>query len=509
MHRIICFIIALAVVAPAVAQQTVKQPAARDSSQTKASPASVIAPPDCACDLPLPDVLAVVNGVKLTQQDLNPETQKRIAELHAEVAAARSRELELQINSMLLEAEAKRLKLSTQKLLENEVVAKATEPTEADAQSFYDANKARIQNDFAKVKDDIIVYLRDQRQRELAGKFAERLRAAASVQLLVKEVTPPANAAERDRLFAHVNGQRITSADVEDSLLPLIFEMQQQTYDLRKRDIDLKINDILLSAEAQKRQVTTRALLDAEVEAKLQPVTEAQAQTFYNENKARINGEFAQVKAEIIQYLHDAEATRQRLAFAERLRKASALQVFLNPPVPPVLKISTENQPLKGNANAAVTIVAFTDFECKSCAPAQTTLDKLLTEYDGRVRLVVRDYPLTQHAKAQKAAEAAEAARAQGKYWEYAALLYANQSALDVAQLKEYASRIGLDRAKFDAALDGGTFAEEVRRDILDGQRAGVAGTPVIFVNGRRAADSSYETLKTAIEAALKTAPTR
>ena len=509
MKGIIGFIIALAVVAPAAAQQTVKQPATQDTSQTKPGPPSVAPVADCACELPLPEVIAVVNGVKLTQKDLNPETQKRIAELHAEVVAARTRELELQINSMLLEAEAKRLKLSTQKLLEQEVVAKAVEPTEAEAQTFYDANKARIQSEFAKVKDDIISYLRDQRQRELAGKFAERLRAAATVQLLVKEATPPANASDRSRLFAHVNGQRITSAEIEDSLLPLVFDMQQQTYTLRMRDIDLKINDMLLSNEAQKRQVTTRALLDTEVEAKVPAVTEAQAQAFFNENKARINGEFAEVKPQIIQYLHEQEATRLRLAFADRLRKASALQIFLNPPVPPVIKISTDNQPSKGNVNAAVTIIKFTDFQCQSCALTQTTLEKLLAEYGDRVRLVMRDFPLTQHANAQKAAEAAEAARAQGKYWEYVALLFANQSALELAQLKEYAGRLGLDRAKFDAALDGGTFAEEVSRDLLAGQRAGVSGTPVIFVNGRRAADSSYETLKAAIEAALKPPPAR
>jgi protein-disulfide isomerase len=129
-----------------------------------------------------------------------------------------------------------------------------------------------------------------------------------------------------------------------------------------------------------------------------------------------------------------------------------------------------------------------------------------MAEYGGRVRLVVRDFPLSQHPDARKAAEAAEAARAQGKYWEYAALLFGNQSALGVAKLKEYASRVGLDRAQFDAALDSGRFAESVRRDSHDGDRVGVMGTPTLFLNGRRVADTSYEGLKAAIEAALVSA---
>jgi protein-disulfide isomerase len=119
----------------------------------------------------------------------------------------------------------------------------------------------------------------------------------------------------------------------------------------------------------------------------------------------------------------------------------------------------------------------------------------------------VRDFPLTEHAHAFKAAEAAEAARAQNKYWEYAALLFANQAALELGQLKEYASRLGLDRTKFDTALDGGTFADNVRRDQLDGERAGVFSTPTIFVNGRRAGERTYEGLKATIEAALKAPP--
>jgi len=131
-------------------------------------------------------------------------------------------------------------------------------------------------------------------------------------------------------------------------------------------------------------------------------------------------------------------------------------------------------------------------------------LDRLLAEYGDRLRLVVRDFPLEMHAEARKAAEAAEAAREQGKYWDFAAILFRNQSALKPEQLKQYAQVIGLDRAKFDAALDTGKFAEKVERDMLDGQRVGISGTPTFFVNGRRAKEFTYEGLKAAIEAALK-----
>jgi protein-disulfide isomerase len=151
-----------------------------------------------------------------------------------------------------------------------------------------------------------------------------------------------------------------------------------------------------------------------------------------------------------------------------------------------------------------VTIVEFTDFECPSCAFTQPILEEVVREYDGKVRLVARDFPLEQHAYAFKAAEAAEAAREQGKYWEYTALLFKNQKALTVDKLKEYATQLGLDRAKFDQALDSGKFASKVQRDLQDGIKIGVSSTPSVFVNGKRVKERTRESLKAAIEAALK-----
>ena len=471
-------------------------------TSTSASPAAQVN--DCGCeDKRLTDVLGVVNGVQITKQDLSQETQARIGQLQRQVIDARARELDLQIDSVLLEAEAKRRKVSAPQVLKDEVVAKVQEPTEAEAQTFYDQNKARIEGEFKDAKDDIVKFLRYQRQQELARKLAEQLRTAAQVKVLAKPA-PPASEADRARVLAVVNDKQITTGDIESSLLPLIFSVQEEVYALRKRDLDLKINDTLLTAEAQKRKVTTRALLEAEVTTKVPRVTEAQAQEFYTQNKDRISGEFAQTKDQIIQYIQENKEREATLAFAEQLRRASVVQINLAAPESPVFQISTDDQPSKGNANATVTIVEFTDFQCPSCAQQHPVLERLVSEFGNRVRLVVRDFPLSQHADAPKAAEAAEAAREQGKYWEYVAVLFRNQSALEVTKLKQYATELGLDRARFDAALDSSKFAEKVERDLVDGQRLGVNGTPTFYINGKRVSDRSYEGLKATIEALLK-----
>lgn len=460
---------------------------------------------DCGCEASAPvDALAIVNGVKLTLKDIDEPIKDRIKSLQNEVIEARKRELDLQINSKLLEAEAKKSGISATALIEQEVIAKVKNPTEAEAQAFYEQNKGRIQDTFDNVKSDVIAYLRDQRQTEQARLFAERLRASAQVKILVEEVSAPASAADRARPLATVNAERITSGDIEDSLRPLIFSVQEQVYNLRKGQLEIKINDLLLEQEAQKRKVTTRALLETEVTPKVKTITEADAQTFYEQNKSKINGEFAQVKGQIVEYLQGLEQTNAEKAFALQLRSGATVQVELTPPDPPVYQIATDDQPMKGTANAPVTIVEFTDFQCPSCAKTQPLLEEIVKEYADKVRLVVRDYPLQQHANAMKAAEAAEAAREQGKYWEYITLLFQNQDALGEEKLKEYATRLGLDRKKFDEALESGKYSDKIKRDIQDGYKVGVNSTPTVFINGKRVREKTRESLKAAIDASLK-----
>lgn len=292
--------------------------------------------PVLAQEAPLPEVLAVVNGVKITAKDLDAATNTRIETLKREVIEARARELDLQINSMLLEAEAKKRNVTVTKVLEDEVIAKVSAPTDADARKFFNEqypDGTDKSAEFEKVKDRIMAHLLVERRQELAKQFAEHLRGAAEVKILVSTATPPSTPADRARVFAIVNGKQITSGNVEDSLQPLIASVHAQIYELRRRDLTRKVNDVLLAQEAQKRHVTTRALLDAEVTAKAAAVTEAHAQKFYDENKAKMNGgAFADLKPQIIAYLQKTELDKLRQTFAAALQKDAAIEDFLVPP---------------------------------------------------------------------------------------------------------------------------------------------------------------------------------
>ena len=286
---------------------------------------------DCACDSQiLPEVLSIVNGISITSKDIEKATGEKVRQLQRQVIEARKRELDLMINSKLLATEAKKRGISTTKLLEQEVAAKVKRPTPAEAQAFYDQNKARINEEFKDVAEEISAYMLDQRQRTEAKKFADGLREASETKVLVTEVTPPANAAERARVLATVKGEKITSGHVEDSLLPLISNVQEQVYKLRKDELDLSINDALLTQEAQKRKITASGLLDTEVKPK--PVTDEDARTFYDQNKERISGEFTETKDAIKRYLEQIEVRKAERALSEKLRATASIQVFLIAP---------------------------------------------------------------------------------------------------------------------------------------------------------------------------------
>ena len=148
--------------------------------------------------------------------------------------------------------------------------------------------------------------------------------------------------------------------------------------------------------------------------------------------------------------------------------------------------VSIEGGAVKGNPNAKVTLVEFTDYQCPFCGRYfRETLPQIVDEYvkTGKLRYVLRDLPLQSiHPFATKAAEAADCAGEQGKYWEMHDRLFANQNALATAQLSEHAKAIGLEMAKFNNCIESGKFADKVRKDVADAQQAGASGTPTFFI---------------------------
>lgn len=448
--------------------------------------------------------LAVVNNQQITLADIDPQIRASIENLDKDVAEVRRRILDLQIAKILLEAEAKKRNMTYEQLVKAEISSKVADPTEAEIKALYDANRNYFgATDLEQARPTIRQQLRNRRGQQLLDEYVATLRKTYPV-VMGTDVNAPNLAPSA--LLATVAGQSINASTINDDMRTkrYIFEMRMQAYEAQALAVNVKINNILLEAEAKRRNTTTEALLKAEVTDKIKHPTEADVTKFYEENKARMNGvDLATARAEIVAYLEQPERQKLEQAFAERLRAGAQIRLFTTAPEPLVEKISTDDDPSRGAADAPVTVIEFTDFQCPACKTIHPILDDLLKAYGNRVRFVVRDYPLDQHPQARKAAEAAAAANAQGKFFEYAAALFKNQEALDVAALKKYAADLGLDQARFNTALDGGTYAAEVQKDVADGDEYGIDSTPTIFINGVRQRDLSPEGLRASLDRAL------
>lgn len=296
----------------------------------------------------------------------------------------------------------------------------------------------------------------------------------------------PAAAQTAGAPLALVDGVAITSEEVEKSLAGQLSKLEEQIYNLKRQRIDALISEKLLEKEAAKRKLSVPALIDAEVTSKVGLVTEQEIEKFYQDNKGQIKGEQTEVREQIRAYLQNQKLQTRREAFVESLRSQAKVVINLKPP--PVLRVDVkvDGAPVKGNASAPVTIVEFSDFHCPFCRRVVSTLGQVESKYGEKVRLVFRDFPIESlHPGASKAHEAARCANEQGKFWAYHDKLFASPPNSRPEFLKGVANEVGLDATAFEACLGSGKYQAEIKKDIEEGSRVGVNGTPAFFINGR------------------------
>ncbi len=150
-----------------------------------------------------------------------------------------------------------------------------------------------------------------------------------------------------------------------------------------------------------------------------------------------------------------------------------------------VYTVSIENAPAKGPANAAVTIIEFSDFECPFCRRVTPTLNELMEKFPSQVRLVWKHFPLAFHRNALPAHKATVAAGKQGKFWEMHDLVFSLEDGPNEEAVKGFVEKLGLDKAQFEKDMNSPEVAKQVADDQEEGRRLGVSGTPSFFINGR------------------------
>lgn len=285
-------------------------------------------------------------------------------------------------------------------------------------------------------------------------------------------------AAQGSEVVSEINGEKVTRAQLQEQESGMLLQARYDFYKAEQKALDELIAKRLLEAEAGRQHLSVDELLKREVDGKIKDLTEEQLHTVYDVVAPKES--FEAMRGKIQESVRTQRAQKARIAYIDSLREKANVLVLL---APPRADFAVGDAARLGPAGAPVQLVEFADFECPYCIKVHPELKKLKAEFGDRISFVYKDFPLPMHAHAQKAAEAARCAGAQDKFWPYHDRLFSSPQ-IDVPQLKQLATDLGLDMAQFNTCLESGQQAAAVQKDAAEAQKIGLSATPSFFLNG-------------------------
>jgi protein-disulfide isomerase len=283
-------------------------------------------------------------------------------------------------------------------------------------------------------------------------------------------------------IAAEIDGEPITTHEIDQRIKDELFASRTgspaKLYEMRSDMLEEMIRERVLEAEGKKRGVPSTAVVELAIK-EMGPIADEEIAAFYQKNfDGKGDVTLEQVRPQIERYLQ----SRRAAEVPKRLREQAGVKVLL---VEPRFEVAAEG-PSKGPADARITIVEFSDFQCPYCQRAVSTMKQVLEKYPADVRLVYRHLPLDSiHPHARGAAEAAACADKQGKFWAYHDKLFENNRALAPADLQRYAGEVGLDPKAFESCVAQQETKDKVDGDLGAARAVGISGTPAFVVNGK------------------------
>ena len=301
--------------------------------------------------------------------------------------------------------------------------------------------------------------------------------------------TPAVEAPAEEVVWATWNEGSASSADVAGSVATELAQLESEylmnRYQLETQAAGQYAMEKILEAAAAEKGTDIEGLLRDAVESSVTRPSDEEIAAFYPRIRDRVGGApLEEVKELIANLIMDQQRSNGAQAFVGQLGEEHGLTTTVPFPDLPRMEVSVDDDPYLGPADAPITIVEFAEFECGYCGRAQETVNRVLTEYEGQVRFVFRDFPLGFHARAIPTALAANCAGEQGKFWEMHARLLSDQQRLDDATLLSYATELELDLAAWNACRENPAMTAEIQADQAAGAELGVTGTPAFFING-------------------------
>lgn len=258
----------------------------------------------------------------------------------------------------------------------------------------------------------------------------------------------------------------------------------KERFDAETQELETLLVEQLVEKVAKTKNQTPEEYFKTLAEGK--EVADADIEKFYNENVKPRPGSppLEQIKDRIKGFLVQQQGQELVKTEIDRLKAEANMKIDLPTPEAMKVKFDLAGRPMKGNPQAKITLVEFSDFECPYCSRATEPVEAILKAYPNDVKVYFLHFPLNFHQKAMPAAIAAQCANEQDKFWDFHDKVFANQSTLADDKHVGWAKEIGLDVTKFEACQKNEATAKFVQDDMKQGEMAGVRGTPSFYING-------------------------
>lgn len=283
-----------------------------------------------------------------------------------------------------------------------------------------------------------------------------------------------------------VGSKVISKSDLFKGVEGELYEAEMKVFELKMNKMKATVLEVLMEQDPKKKGLTNDEYLEKYVTNKIS-VSKKQIDAFVKERKIPKEHLNEQMKARIQQFLSIEEKKKAIDVWLASKTKKSPVEVYFKRPTRPVFNVVAGDAPFTGGADAKVTIVEFSDFQCPFCSKGANIMNALKKKYGNKIKIVFKNFPLPFHNHAMKAAEAALCIHEQDnkKFWGAHDAMFADQTKLDREGLINTAKKLKVKMDSFTKCLDSGKYTAKVAETMEEGKSVGVKSTPTFFVNGK------------------------
>ncbi len=285
---------------------------------------------------------------------------------------------------------------------------------------------------------------------------------------------------------AKILGKDVSYDELHKGIESDIYEAEMKVYELKMNRLRALVLERLMAADPRKKGMSNDEFLDKHIATEIK-IKKEEIDAFIKKRQIPAEHINDVLKGRIEKFLVMEKKKVAVDAWISSKTSKQPVEVYLNKPQRPVFKVVAGNSPSMGAADAKVTVVEFSDFQCPFCAKGADVVTELKKKYGNKVKVVFKNFPLPFHNHAEKAAQAGLCAHDQGKdnFWKMHDKMFADQAKLDESGLKETAKAIGLKLEAFEKCLTSNKFKGQVAKEMEEGRSVGVKSTPTFFVNGQ------------------------